>query len=490
MRISSLIFSGFLFILLLFSLTTFINFRQSEAARENSEYFSHSTNVVRQANRFQRNNLNIVSSLRGYLLTGERSFLQAYDSATAENEMILKELEAIGSNDPRQKARLNRIRILAKEWNGAYTPLRFFTVRDSSDASLNTLHRGFKQQFAQIETGSVNRELNNELRNYLNREYQNRDEQKEKLDQSLQRTKSISFYLTVSSIVAGLCIALFLAYRISTRILYMVSIADGIAAGNYKVKIPDKRNDELGSLASSLNHMSEVLDENFSQLERKNKELDQFAHIVSHDMKAPLRGIANVISWIEEDHDAELTPRIRDYLNLIKGRVVRAENLIGGILTYARVGKETRAVEPVDINALIDEVMEDIPVPHKFRLVKTTALPVIEAEKLPLFQVFTNLVSNAVKYNDKPECIVKIGHQESGDHYSFIVEDNGPGIESSYHEKIFVIFQTLQERDSFESTGVGLAIVKKILDERGESITVRSTPGAGSAFSFTWHKQI
>ncbi len=103
-------------------------------------------------------------------------------------------------------------------------------------------------------------------------------------------------------------------------------------------------------------------------------------------------------------------------------------------------------------------------------------------------QVFSNLISNAIKYHNKPTGEIKIYSDEKADHHVFFVEDDGPGIEKTYHDKIFVIFQTLQERDSFESTGVGLAIVKKILDARKEQIMIKSEPGKGSVFSFTWSK--
>jgi signal transduction histidine kinase len=115
-------------------------------------------------------------------------------------------------------------------------------------------------------------------------------------------------------------------------------------------------------------------------------------------------------------------------------------------------------------------------------------LPVFKTERLPLYQVFSNLLSNAVKYHDKLKGKVSVRHEDHNDHFRFFVKDDGPGIAATYHEKIFQIFQTLQERDSFESTGVGLAIVKKILDANDEQINIQSEPGEGSVFSFTWAK--
>jgi light-regulated signal transduction histidine kinase (bacteriophytochrome) len=137
---------------------------------------------------------------------------------------------------------------------------------------------------------------------------------------------------------------------------------------------------------------------------------------------------------------------------------------------------------------VIDEVLENFITGPNIKITISPALPVVFSERLPLFQIFSNLIGNAIKYNDKENGEIKIYHNEYAEHYEFFIEDNGPGISQSYHEKIFMIFQTLQERDSFESTGVGLAIVKKILDSRNEKINLTSEPGKGSVFSFTWKK--
>jgi signal transduction histidine kinase len=305
---------------------------------------------------------------------------------------------------------------------------------------------------------------------------------------SAGRSTQTTFLLTAISLVAAVVIVTILVRRISSRIGKMVVMADTIASGNYNVNLKDAGNDELTALAGSLNHMAGELSTNINLLKEKNEELDQFAHIVSHDLKGPLRGIDNVVSWIEEDHTQELTPKLEEYMRLIKGRVIRAENLIQGILAYARIDKEVVTKEAVDVNELVAEVTDTIASEKRVTVKVESKLPVVVTERIPLFQVMSNLVSNAVKYNDKEQGTVRIYHRDLGDKYEFSIEDNGPGISEQYHKRIFVIFQTLKERDSFESTGVGLAIVKKILDKRNETIQVRSKPGEGSTFSFTWSK--
>ncbi len=144
-----------------------------------------------------------------------------------------------------------------------------------------------------------------------------------------------------------------------------------------------------------------MLKENITLLKRKNQELDQFAHIVSHDLKAPLRGIDNVASWIEEDHATEISPKLNEYIQIIKGRVLRAENLIRGILSYARVGKETQEKEEVSLDQLIDEIAEPLMMKSSLKLIVNAKLPKLYTEKVPLLQIFSNLIGNAVKHHDK-----------------------------------------------------------------------------------------
>jgi signal transduction histidine kinase len=489
MKISYFIFFSFLFILLLFSITTYINFKQSEEIRENSEWVSRSGIIIRHSSRFQRNILNMVSGLRGYLLTGENYFIQTYDSAAMENESILRDLTALIPDSSFQRKSLNEILALDERWvtEFAYPLIEAKKQASTSDSSLISFNKLYRAKFATGTEKKINQRLQQKFREFTNYEYNSREAQRAFLAESVQRTKRISFYLTTLSLIMGSTIAIYLAYRISSRIISMVKMADQIAEGNYDVKMKVSGNDELSQLTHSLNNMANVLSENITLLKRKNEELDQFAHIVSHDLKAPLRGIGNVISWIEEDHSQELTPKINEYLEIIKGRVIRAENLIGGILSYARIGKDEAGAELVDLNHLLMDIAETLSI--KKNVLSIENLPVLFTEKLPLSQIFTNLISNAVKYNNKPNCKIKVYCKEGHTQYEFFVEDNGPGIAKNYHTKIFMIFQTLQERDSFESTGVGLAIVKKILDGRGEKINLLSAPGKGSTFSFTWSKK-
>ncbi|SNC68064.1 His Kinase A (phospho-acceptor) domain-containing protein [Hymenobacter gelipurpurascens] len=275
---------------------------------------------------------------------------------------------------------------------------------------------------------------------------------------------------------------------VAHRIELIEGLAERVVQGDYKVKIKDSGQDSLGNLATSLNRMTKTLDENFSILETRNKELDQFAYVASHDLKAPLRGVVTVVKWIENELQGELSQQMRQYLDMMKGRLHRLEDLINGLLAYARVGRTEQKVEEVNVAQLVSEVTEMV-VPAGFRVETPTPLPTLLTDRLSLQQVFTNLMGNAAKYHHKPEGTIRVSCQELKREYEFTVQDDGPGIAPQFHEKVFLMFQTLRDRNTAESTGIGLSIVKKILDEQKASIRIESEEGKGAAFIFTWPKQ-
>lgn len=231
------------------------------------------------------------------------------------------------------------------------------------------------------------------------------------------------------------------------------------------------------------------MSEYYRYLEKANKELDKFAYVVSHDLKAPLRAISNLSVWIEEDIGDKFSADTREHFKMLKGRVMRMESLIQGILDYSRADRVKSPNTEVDVREMIQEVSETILAEAHVDLKIEGNLPVLHTEKMKFQQVVSNLLSNAVKHNDKDRTEIKISCEEAGEDYLFCFEDNGPGIDKQFHEKIFVIFQTLQARDTFESTGVGLAIVKKIVDEAGGKIWVESEMGKYSKFLFRWPKR-
>ena len=224
-------------------------------------------------------------------------------------------------------------------------------------------------------------------------------------------------------------------------------------------------------------------------LRKRNQELDQFAYVVSHDLKAPLRAIANLSSWIEEDLSESMTEDTLHQMNLLRGRVHRMEGLIEGLLQYSRVGRIEVALETVKVEKLLAEIIDSLAPPAEFVVEVQAGMPTFMAARLLLQQVFSNLISNAIKHHRGSAGHIKISVQDTGDFYEFSVADDGPGIAAQYHDKVFVIFQTLEARDRVENTGIGLSLVKKIVDNQGGTTSLESAEGEGATFGFTWPKQ-
>ena len=221
------------------------------------------------------------------------------------------------------------------------------------------------------------------------------------------------------------------------------------------------------------------------ELESANEELKNFAYVVSHDLKAPLRAIGSLADWIAADNADKLDAEGREHLQLLLSRVRRMDGLIDGILQYSRVGrlKETRVA--VDLNALVREIIDLLHPAENITLHIDNTLPTVVAERTRLQQVFQNLLSNAIQYLDKPHGEIHVGSTAENGVWRFHVSDNGPGIETRHFDRIFQLFQTLAPRDRVESTGVGLALVKKIVEMNGGRIWLESSVGQGSTFYFT-----
>ncbi len=236
----------------------------------------------------------------------------------------------------------------------------------------------------------------------------------------------------------------------------------------------------------ALRRRVEELDGMTRTLERRNAELDQFAYITSHDLKAPLRGIANLSRWIEEDLEGAIPPEVAGQFDLLRGRVNRMEAMIEGILQYSRIDRAEVAPEVVDVKALLTEVIDLLDPPPGIAITLDDDMPTLRAQRLRLQQVFQNLLSNAIKHHDRAIGHIHVAVRPQGKWYEFSVTDDGPGIAPRYHDKVWMIFQTLQVRDKVENTGVGLALVRKIVEGQGGTVGVTSDEGRGATFRFTW----
>lgn len=248
---------------------------------------------------------------------------------------------------------------------------------------------------------------------------------------------------------------------------------------------------EIGARRKTERALAEANDQLAStvdHLRRSNKELQDFAYVAAHDLKAPLRGIGTLADWIATDYADKFDEAGRQQMQLLKGRVKRLSELINGILHYAEIGRVAGRPETVELGPLVAETIALLHPPAQIRVEVEGPLPTVFGERLRLRQIFHHLLDNAVKYMNKPQGRIAVACTDEGAVWRFAVADNGPGIEEKYFGKIFQIFQTLAPRDERESIGIGLPIAKKIVELFGGSIWVESTPGAGATFFFTLPK--
>lgn len=224
-----------------------------------------------------------------------------------------------------------------------------------------------------------------------------------------------------------------------------------------------------------------------------NKELDEFAYIAAHDLKEPLRGIHNYASFLKEDYAGQLDESARQYIDSIQRLAERLSTLIDRLLAYSRLGSTELAKETVDVDEVVDAVEEDLSSlwAEGVELRRTGRLGTVYGDATRIGEVFQNLISNAVKYNDKPSKWVEIGCDRSGDHPVFYVRDNGIGIQLHHQDSVFRIFKRLHEQNKYGGgTGAGLTIVKKIVERHGGHIWLESVPGEGTVFYFTLSGEI
>ena len=223
-----------------------------------------------------------------------------------------------------------------------------------------------------------------------------------------------------------------------------------------------------------------------AESERRARDLEQFAYVASHDLKAPLRAIANLAQWLKEDLQGKLTLETQEQLDLLRDRVARMSALIEGLLEYSRIGRTGGSLEAVDTAALIAETIDSLAPADGFRVEILPGLPLLLTDRLHLGQVFANLIGNAVHHHDRAQGVVRISARELGEYSEFRIEDDGPGIPPEYREKVFMMFQTLTVKDFRSDTGIGLALVKKLVEEHGGGIHLDDSPLGGCRFTFTW----
>jgi light-regulated signal transduction histidine kinase (bacteriophytochrome) len=222
------------------------------------------------------------------------------------------------------------------------------------------------------------------------------------------------------------------------------------------------------------------------QLEKSNNQLQEYAHIVSHDLKSPLRSIDALVSWIKTDNDGKFDRTTLENFELIGTTLETMEMLISNVLEYSSAGSSTKEKEDVDLNTTLNDLKKVLFIPENISVNILNKLPIIKGDKTKFQQLFQNFISNAIKFCDKKKGVVEINYEEKNTFHQFSIKDNGIGIEKKYHDKIFQVFHSLNKRE--DSTGIGLSIVRKIIDLHEGDIWLESELNKGTTFYFTIKK--
>ena len=439
MRLNTKILIGFGIALIVLILTSSASLLSIYSLRTQTERVQHTYQVMQQADSLNTLLREAQSGVRGYRLTYDPAFLQTYARADSVLQRLQIRIKRMTADNATQQIRLDSLRVM--------TAREMSILRPLTDA-----RRGFSPSDL-TTTLTTDRLTMRSARELFVRVKQ---EELRLLAQRTERQGGLERLTPVFVVVSGLLAIITVLWlfgrivrelndnerlqnelqtvnaEVAHRIGLIRELAGRVVKGDYSVKIPTTETDSLGDLAAQLNFMTQSLDQSFSALRQRNQELDQFAYVASHDLKAPLRGVMTIVKWIEQEHPDEMSPQLRAYLAQMRGRLARLEDLINGLLAYARVGRAANARTETDVNALLHEVAELV-VPADFQLEIGPHMPVFVTDRLSLQQVFTNLLSNAVKYHHQGHGHLVVSCRELEKQYEFRVQDDGPGIAPEYH---------------------------------------------------------
>ena len=448
---------------------------------------------LRHLSEFSRMMLQAESSLRGFLLSDRYEFLVPYAMVRDNYREKFDDLVRRTPNVAQLKCDLPQLGELAARWT------------DQAELELvRARANDFRGAIALVRSNTASRimeDFNSKSTQCANEEFLLLADRRNAAE---REGKNVLLTLAGGGVVAAI-IVIVVAFRairqIEAPLDTLLKGIDAFGKLEFDRRIEVGSRDEFGLVAKSFNAMADRLQKegdareraekhlnaSLAELERSNRELDQYAYVASHDLKAPLRGIRSLADWITEDIRDGASPETLENLSLLHNRVERLDGLLDSMLQYSRVGRGGGAVESVDSAKLVDDITYYLAPKPGFSVVCSGEMPVLKTSKAPLELVLRNLISNAIKHHDRDHGTVTVSAGIRGDLVEFHVADDGPGIPPAFHERIFQMFQTLKPRDQVEGSGMGLAIVKKEVESNGGAIRVESDPGKrGTTFIFTW----
>ena len=450
--------------------------------RDASRTAFRSQEALTAGSQLEKSLITIENGLRGYVASGRERFLAPATQALASYPAELRALTRLLSEDPGQQRLARRIGGRIEDYVTLWARPLIALARARPPAARSVVITGggrerlgaIRADFARL----FERERN------VARAREERAEQRS----SLAIAFGVGGLGLVFVVAAG--IALYLRRAIVRPVVTVAHATGRLAEGQLSVRVPADREDEIGDLARGFNAMADSLESSQVELERSNRELEQFASVTSHDLQAPLSTISMYAELLERRHGADLDGGT-SLIDGIRDATQQARTLIRDLLEYSRAGRGQLRVEAVSIETVVETALEALAgdIEEAGAQVRVGPLPVVPGERTNLSRVFQNLVGNAMKFTDGGPPEVTIGAEPDGRAWRFWVSDNGIGMDPRHAERIFEPFQRLHGEEDYAGTGIGLAVCARIVEQHGGRIWVTTDPGKGSVFSFTLSAQ-
>jgi len=462
MTFKNKISAGFGTALAILVLVGVLSYRSMVHSDEDRQWVTHTHQVLEQVNAVMTDLLSAETGERGFILTGETSFLDPYNDAFAHVNGDVTELRRMTSDNPVQQRTLDRVEPLISERLGMLHDRVELRKHEGLVSGAEIVRQGPGKRHMEMiraELSGMNQEENRLL--IL---------RSEEASKSSRNTRMVIVTGEVLA-VAFLCLA-------------------GIVVGQ-EIGLRRRAEIEVRTLNTDLERRvadrTAELRERAKDLARSNSELQQFAYVASHDLQEPLRMVASFTQLLAKRYSEKLDDDARDFINYAVDGATRMQTLISDLLNYSRVGTQGNPLVPTDSEALFSRVLDSI----KFAMedsgtvISHDPLPVVLADSQQLGQLFQNLLTNAIKFRGERPPNVRISAERNGNDWKISVRDNGIGISQEHADRIFVIFQRLHTKTEYPGTGIGLAICKKSVERHGGRIWIEPSPGGGATFCFT-----
>jgi signal transduction histidine kinase len=425
-------------------LTCLLIFQQIDTAQQTRILVRHNQAVLSDVNQLNLLVRDAERGQRGYVLTGNPLYLQPYESALERLPPLSEHLRQLVDDNSRQREQLVSLLSLMRQKFSELDETIQLRTQFGEDAARRVVMNDSGLKFMEEITSRLDATMEEENRGLAER------------NAVIERS-----WTSMRLSATGGSAAAVLFMTVGVLILLRGAV----------------RQHEIEWEKEQQRH----------ELARSNADLEDFAYAASHDLKAPLRGIAHLVKWIAEDIETTACAETLNNLQLLEGRVTRLQMLLDGLLAYSRIGRGNSVAENVDIAEMVRNIITTLAPPPGFVVVCEAGMPAIRTNCVPIHAVLQNLISNGLKHHDRAEGRVVISMHLVGGAAEFRISDDGPGIPQPFHDRIFLIFQTLESRDDVESSGVGLAIVMKHVKANGGQIRVESAPPArGTTFILTW----